>query len=231
MGCLGPPTPGLEHDDVSYDTAYRPAMPCEMHTPGPRWTLPGALGVPFGVVLRPRSARHAQRSQLHPEAPPRSGRRATRPCPLSCRGPPAPPPPMQHAQPPRILKRIARVLDRVHGAQGNFERPCNVISTRKGPSVFQVQEYLTFSLTAKSFLTQTCQLWTGGSGFRTARRSRFRRTRYWPRAPLASCGPASHCPHHSPYTCLPLPLPLSLTQPPLVPLSVPQPAPLTLCHL
>ena len=26
--------------------------------------------------------------------------------------------PMQHAQPPRILKRIARVLDRVHGAHG-----------------------------------------------------------------------------------------------------------------
>ena len=44
--------------------------------------------------------------------------------------------------PPRILKRISRVLDGVHGAQGNFERPYDVISTRKGPSIFQVQEYL-----------------------------------------------------------------------------------------
>ena len=44
----------MEHDGVPDDTAYWPAMPCEMHTPGPRRTLPGALG--FGAVPRPRFA-------------------------------------------------------------------------------------------------------------------------------------------------------------------------------
>ena len=30
----------MEHDGVPDDSAYRPAMPCEMHSPGPQRTLP-----------------------------------------------------------------------------------------------------------------------------------------------------------------------------------------------
>ena len=38
-----PRTPGEEHDGFPDDSAYWPAVPCEMHTPGPRQTLPSAL--------------------------------------------------------------------------------------------------------------------------------------------------------------------------------------------
>ena len=74
------------------DSADRPAMPCELHTPGPQRTLPSALGP--GAVLRPHSARHAERSRLHPEAPrwrPLRGRRATRTLSSLLPQPPAPP--------------------------------------------------------------------------------------------------------------------------------------------
>ena len=61
-------TPGEEHDGVPYDSADGRAMPCEMHTPGPRWTFPSSLGP--GAVPRAHSARHAECSRLHPEARP-----------------------------------------------------------------------------------------------------------------------------------------------------------------
>ena len=37
-------TPGVTHDGAPNNTTYRPAMPCEMHTLGPRRTLPGGRG-------------------------------------------------------------------------------------------------------------------------------------------------------------------------------------------
>ena len=37
--------PGREHDGVPDDSADRPALPCEMHTPGPRQTLGSGGGV------------------------------------------------------------------------------------------------------------------------------------------------------------------------------------------
>ena len=61
-------TPREAHDGFCNACAYRLAMPCEMHTMGPRRPLPSALNL--GAVPRPRSARRAERSQLHPEAPP-----------------------------------------------------------------------------------------------------------------------------------------------------------------
>ena len=78
-------TPGVEHDGVPNNSADRPAMPCETRTPGPRQTLPCALGP--GAVPWRRSAPHAERSQLRPEASPGAGARPPGPCPLSCRGP------------------------------------------------------------------------------------------------------------------------------------------------
>ena len=69
-------TPGVEHNGVPNNSAYQPAMPCEMHTLGPRRTPPRALGP--GAVPRPRSAQHAERSRIHPLAPPHWGRWATR---------------------------------------------------------------------------------------------------------------------------------------------------------
>ena len=58
----------MEHQSIPDDSAHRPAVPCEMHTPGPRRTLPTTRGP--GAVPKPCSAWHAERSQLHPEAPP-----------------------------------------------------------------------------------------------------------------------------------------------------------------
>ena len=76
----------MEHDGFPDDFAFWPAMPCEMHTP-PRRTLPSALGP--GALPRPRSARHAERSRLHPKTPPQrpGGAGPPGPCGLSCRSP------------------------------------------------------------------------------------------------------------------------------------------------
>ena len=77
-------TPGVEHDGVPNNTAYGPAMPCEMHTPGPRRTLPSALG--FGTVPRPRLPSSALSSTLRPHPGAHSvGAGPPRPCPLSSR--------------------------------------------------------------------------------------------------------------------------------------------------
>ena len=53
-------TLGGEHDGVPDDSADRPAVPCDMHTLGPRRTLPSALGP--GAVPRPHSTQHAEGS-------------------------------------------------------------------------------------------------------------------------------------------------------------------------
>ena len=80
--------PGGEHDGVPDHSADRPAMPCGMHTPGPRRTLPSALG--SGVVPGPCSLGTQSAPGSTPRPHPGACSRGTgppRPCPLSCRNP------------------------------------------------------------------------------------------------------------------------------------------------
>ena len=56
--------PGEEHDGVPDDSTYGPAMPYEMHSQGPRWTLPSTVS--SGACCGPRHAFVQGRAQGRP---------------------------------------------------------------------------------------------------------------------------------------------------------------------